>query len=70
MHAISIVSKNPERAMMFLNLLNTDEYLRNLLAFGIEGVHYDLVNGRVSFGDRTSEQMYSPNRVMLGNNHC
>ena len=68
MHAISIVSKNPERAMMFLNLLNTDEYLRNLLAFGIDGVHYDLVNGRVSFGDRTSEQMYSPNRVMLGNN--
>ncbi|WP_334072811.1 MULTISPECIES: ABC transporter substrate-binding protein [Paenibacillus] len=40
MHAISSYSKNPERAMMFLNLLNTDAYLRNLIQYGIEGVHY------------------------------
>jgi putative aldouronate transport system substrate-binding protein len=68
MHAISIVSKYPERSLMFLNLLNTDPTLRNLLAYGIEGIHYDLVNGRVSFGSRTAEQQYSPNRVMQGNN--
>lgn len=40
MMAISSYSKNPERAMMFLNLLNTDVYLRNLIQSGIEGVHY------------------------------
>ncbi|MGX1262720.1 putative aldouronate transport system substrate-binding protein [Rossellomorea marisflavi] len=41
MQAISATSKNPERAMMFLNLLNSDEYLRNLLDKGIKGTHYE-----------------------------
>lgn len=40
MHGISVTSKHPERAMMFLNLLNTDPYLRTLIDKGIEGVHY------------------------------
>ncbi|MGL5693006.1 MAG: ABC transporter substrate-binding protein [Peptostreptococcaceae bacterium] len=38
--AISASSKNPEKSMEFLNLLNTDEYLRNLIDRGIEDVHY------------------------------
>lgn len=38
--AISATSKNPEKSMEFLNLLNTDEYLRNLIDRGIEDVHY------------------------------
>ncbi|MCR6109484.1 ABC transporter substrate-binding protein [Bacillus sp. A301a_S52] len=41
MQAISNTSENPERAMMFLNLLNSDPYLRNLIDKGIEGVHYE-----------------------------
>lgn len=40
--AISRTSKHPERAMMFLNAVNTDPYLYNLLCFGIQGVHYTL----------------------------
>jgi putative aldouronate transport system substrate-binding protein len=40
MLAISRTSKNPERAMMLLNLMNTDQYLNNLMNFGVEGVHY------------------------------
>lgn len=39
--AISTTSQNPEKAMEFLNLLNTDEYLRNLVDKGIEGTHYE-----------------------------
>ncbi|MFZ7946920.1 ABC transporter substrate-binding protein [Neobacillus sp. 19] len=39
--SISATSKNPEKAMEFLNLLNTDPYLRNLVDKGIEGVHYE-----------------------------
>lgn len=39
--AISSTSANPEKTMEFLNLLNTDEYLRNLVDKGIEGVHYE-----------------------------
>ncbi|MEW9701987.1 ABC transporter substrate-binding protein [Paenibacillus sp. SI8] len=40
MFAIPRTSKNPERAMMFLNLLYTDKYLLNLLDWGIEGKHF------------------------------
>lgn len=40
MLAISRTSKNPERAMMFLNLLYTDKYLLNLPDNGIEGKHF------------------------------
>lgn len=40
-NAISATSKNPDRAMMFLNLLNTDKELFNTVAYGIEGKHYD-----------------------------
>jgi putative aldouronate transport system substrate-binding protein len=40
MHVINKSSKNPERTLMFLNLLNTDKYLYNLICNGIEGKHY------------------------------
>lgn len=40
MMAISINSKRPDIVMKFLNLLNTDKYARNLMQFGIEGIHY------------------------------
>ncbi|MBB6635773.1 ABC transporter substrate-binding protein [Cohnella thailandensis] len=40
MNAISRTSKNPERALMFLELVNTDKELYNLLVYGIEGKHY------------------------------
>jgi putative aldouronate transport system substrate-binding protein len=40
MQAISINSKNQERALMFLELLNTDKYVNNLVNFGIENKHY------------------------------
>ncbi|CAI6080661.1 ABC transporter substrate-binding protein [Cohnella rhizoplanae] len=39
--SISRTSANPDRAMMFLNLVNTDPALYNLLCNGIEGVHYE-----------------------------
>ncbi|MFS0724595.1 ABC transporter substrate-binding protein [Paenibacillus sp. 1P07SE] len=40
MWAIPISSKDPDRAMMLINLLYTDKQLFNLLAWGIEGKHY------------------------------
>jgi putative aldouronate transport system substrate-binding protein len=40
MNAISATSQNPEKAMEFLNLLNTDPYVRNMVGYGIENVHY------------------------------
>ncbi|RXZ76582.1 extracellular solute-binding protein [Paenibacillaceae bacterium] len=40
MMGIPTNSKDPERAMMFLNLLNSDKDLVNLIDWGIEGKHY------------------------------
>lgn len=45
MTAISRTSKHPDRAMEFLNLLNTDAYLYNLITQGIEGKHYEKLDG-------------------------
>lgn len=39
--AINAQTKHQEKAVEFLNLVNTDEYLRNLLNYGIEGEHWD-----------------------------
>jgi len=66
MMAISTASKNPERAMMFLNLLNTDSYLMTLLNYGVEGVHYNLNDdGCVVFTDKRAD--YTPWRNGMGN---
>lgn len=43
MTAINKNSEHPEKAVEYMNLVNTDEYLRNLLNYGIEGVHYTKV---------------------------
>lgn len=45
MNAISRTSPNPERAIMFLELMNTDKKLYNLLVHGIENTHYTKLEG-------------------------
>jgi putative aldouronate transport system substrate-binding protein len=66
MLAISSTSEDPERAMMFINLLHTDKELNNLLNFGIEGVHYTRNGEIISPTDRTGD--YSPGSAwMFGN---
>lgn len=42
--AVSAHSEHPREAVQFLNALNTDPEIRNLLNFGIEGVHYVLTD--------------------------
>jgi len=41
--AINVTSKNPERAMMVLNELYTNQELNDLTRFGIEGKHWEAV---------------------------
>ena len=41
MQAIPVTSQDPQRAMMFLELLHTDADVINTLCFGIEGVNYN-----------------------------
>lgn len=48
MFAISRTSKYPEKAMEFINYINTNVEAYNLLASGIEGVNYDMLeDGRI-----------------------
>ncbi|MBN2795710.1 MAG: ABC transporter substrate-binding protein [Clostridia bacterium] len=47
MQAISSTSKNPERALMVIELFSTDEYFNNLINFGIEGEHYNKVSENI-----------------------
>ncbi len=44
MTAISRTSKHPEKAMEFIELINTDAELYNLLSFGIKDKHYEMVD--------------------------
>ena len=66
MVGISATSANPERAMMFLNYMNTDQFVRNLLNYGIEGVHYNkTAPNEIEFTKR--HQDYNPPQFTLGN---
>lgn len=56
MTAISQTSKNPERAMMYMNIQYTDPWYATTSRFGIEGTHYNIVkddagNDRLDFTD-------------------
>lgn len=49
--------KNPGKAMQFLNLLYSDSEVANLLAYGIEGVHYTFrEDGTIGFPDGVTTQ--------------
>ncbi|MFR4351842.1 MAG: DUF3502 domain-containing protein [Roseburia sp.] len=55
-------SKNPERALMALDLLRGDEELHDLFSYGIEGEHYvDLGNGKIELTDKNSDYPYDGN---------
>lgn len=43
MLAVSSACKYPEKALEFINLINTDEYVGTLIRHGIEGVHHTAV---------------------------
>ena len=47
MMAIPVNSKNPERVMMFIELINTDPYVNNLINYGIEDKHYTKVSDNI-----------------------
>lgn len=67
MFAINRNSKNPERALMMLELINSDKELYNLISYGIEGTHYTMENGfMVKEGDAANK--YNPSVPwMFGN---
>jgi len=66
MNAISSTCRNPERALMFLELVNTDKTLNNLIAWGIEGVNYTKVSENVIHQDDKSDYVHT-NQWVFGN---
>lgn len=59
MNAISRSCKNPEKAIKFLELLNTDKELYNLICHGIKDKHYTLnENNKVVYIENSG---YTPN---------
>lgn len=45
MWGISTTSKHPDRVLQILELFLTDPYVMNTISYGIEGVHYELIDG-------------------------
>jgi len=66
LNAINRSSANPEKAMQFINLLNTDAELFNLISYGIEGTHYTKVDDRtIKINDAGG---YAPNSAWVYGN--
>ena len=66
MTAISVTSKAPEKAMQFINLVNTDKYIYNLITQGIEGKHYTKIDA--NYIRPIANSGYTPNADwMYGN---
>lgn len=67
MMAIYAGSKNPERALMFLNLLNSDPTLMTMMNYGLEGYTYNTnSDGTITFIDEV-RATYTPWRNGMGN---
>lgn len=53
---VGVNSKNPEKAVELLNLLNTDNYVANTIRFGIEGEYYNVTeDNRLDFTGTLNE---------------
>ena len=66
MNAISRTSRNPEMALRFLEVMQTDKELYNMLSYGIEGEHYEFIEENTI--RLVEDSGYQPNRTwMFGN---
>lgn len=68
---IPTTSKNPEAAMKFLNLMYSDSEINNLLAWGVEGVHYQVLeDGTASYleGQDVTSCQYHTVDFLYGDN--
>jgi putative aldouronate transport system substrate-binding protein len=65
--AINKNSKNKERAMMLIELMNTDKMLYNTMVFGVEGKHYKKTGkNRIQVLPNEKEVRYKNNAWELG----
>ncbi len=58
--AIPVGSRNPEQAFRFIGLLYTDQYILNLLNYGIEDIHYTKISENVVRLSYSENSGYNP----------
>ena len=64
--AVNAKTEHPTECVKFLNLLNTDPDLRNLINYGVEGIHYTLNSkGQVLLTEQSQD--YSGVQYTQGN---
>lgn len=66
LQAVSANSKHPAEAVKFLELLNTDPEIKNLITYGIEGTHYKKTSD-TSIELLEDSSKYSTDYYTLGN---
>ena len=66
LHGIYKKSKNVDAALKFLELWNTDAAVKNMITYGIEGKHYDVVDGRIRRKDGALD-LYRYDNAISGN---
>ena len=59
-------SKNVDSALKFLELWNTDPSVKNMITYGLEGKHYDLVDGKLKRKDGALD-LYRLDNSISGN---
>lgn len=65
--SVPSTAREPEAAMTFLNLMYTDERICNLLAWGIEDVDYEVVDGVAKYIEGNETPAYHTNDFIYGN---
>ena len=66
---IPYTSENPERVMKFIELINTDKYLNNLINFGVEGIHYEKVGDNTIRLNENSKYDFVGSQWVVGNTY-
>lgn len=61
-NCIPLNAKNPEAALKYLQYINTNAEYRNMLAYGVEGVNYEVVDGK--YRSLTGYDWVTPNYTM------
>ena len=64
---VPTISKYPEAAVAFLNMMYTDTRIANLLAWGIEGVDYQVKDGIAYYIEGNETPQYHTNDFFYGN---
>jgi len=59
-------SKNVDKSLEFLQLWNTEPAVKNMITYGIEGKHYDLVDGKIKRRDGALD-LYKMDNAASGN---